>query len=83
METNKSLIKYYENYFDLFTHPGWQQLIKEIEEELNGYKESVFDVDKEVFPTIKGRVEILRRIVHLPQLVEQGYKMVTENDDSL
>lgn len=79
MNDRKELEEYYENYLDLFTHPGWTQFVNQINDEIENHRNSVFNVSKEDFDVIKGQVSVLSRIVNLPLLVEQGYESLEDD----
>lgn len=75
------LRNYYENYLDLFVHPGWSQLMDQLDEELQAHQQTVFDRSKEEFDLIKGQVSVLRRLRGFPLLVEQSLEALEEEWD--
>lgn len=82
-ESQRSLIKYYEDMLDLFTHPGWQALVQEMETEINHLEKGIFDSNKEAFDYNKGVYKTLKRFVTLPLMVEQGYSNLEDTNANL
>lgn len=73
--------KYYETYFDLFVHPGWEQFNKEIKEILNGYR--IEDIrDEKNLAYVKGERAAFNRIVQFAGAIKRAYEINTEASDA-
>jgi hypothetical protein len=73
--------KYYEQYFDLFLHPGWKQLLKDLNESLNSYR--IEDIkDESSLNLVKGERTILHRLVNFEQSMKETYDMILESENA-
>lgn len=73
--------KYYELYFDLFVHPGWEQFTNEIKDILDSYK--IEDIKNETnLAFIKGERSTLRRVVQFADSIKRAYEINTERDNA-
>jgi hypothetical protein len=74
----QSLVKYYENQFSLFIHPGWVDLL----EDLQKLKDSINDLslvtDTQNLYFRKGQLDILDLILKRKQSCEEIYKQLEE-----
>lgn len=68
--------KYYNNYFDLFGTDGWKQLVAELQERLASYDIGYLKDEKDLYK-VQGELSILRMLITLEDLIEQGYKNAT------
>jgi hypothetical protein len=73
--------KYYEQYFDLFVHPGWKQLLTDLNESLNSYR--IEDIkDEASLNLVKGERAILHRLVNFEQSMKETYDMIVESENA-
>ena len=73
--------KYYEQYFDLFLHPGWKQLLTDLNESLNSYR--IEDIkDESSLNLVKGERAILHRLVNFEQSMKETYDMILESENA-
>lgn len=78
---NKEDEKYYEQYFDLFLHPGWKQLLTDLNESLNSYR--IEDIkDESSLNLVKGERTILYRLVNFEQSMKETYDMILESENA-
>lgn len=74
----QSLQNYYENQFSLFIHPGWVDLL----EDLQKLKDSINDLslvtDTQNLYFRKGQLDILDLILKRKQSCEEIYKQLEE-----
>lgn len=75
---NNELQKYYENQFSLFIHPGWVDLL----EDLQKLKDSINDLslvtDTQNLYFRKGQLDILDLILKRKPACEEIYKQLEE-----
>ena len=67
---------YYDKYFDLFLHPGWQQFIEEMSEVLESYELDNCNTYDDFMKTKAARQQLLR-IVNF----EQHIRLAQENSE--
>ena len=73
--------KYYEQYFGLFLHPGWKQLLTDLNESLNSYR--IEDIkDESSLNLVKGERTILHRLVNFEQSMKETYDMILESENA-
>lgn len=73
--------KYYEQYFDLFLHPGWKQLVTDLNDSLNSYR--IEDIkDESSLNLVKGERAILHRLVNFEQSIKETYDMILESENA-
>lgn len=77
---NSKLQKYYENRFDLFSQPGWQDLIEDAQSMFDTYNKvsSITDVNNLFFK--KGQLDILDWLLTLKEVSEKAYEDLTNED---
>lgn len=72
---------YYNNYFDLFNHEGWKQLLEELT--INGSSINsivpVKDVEDLFFR--KGQLNIVSSILNLQNTIEASYAEAQESSE--
>ena len=79
-----STSKYFDNYLDLFQHPGWKQFVEEAEE-VNGTLS--YDSCKELreFLQVQAAKQQLAKIINFENLIrlslEQSEESEAESDD--
>ena len=70
--------KYYENYLDLFLHPGWQQFVKEAQETLDTHHIEDIKGEKELFH-LQGQRTALLNIVRFETGIKNAFDMESGN----
>ena len=77
---DNELIKYYENRFEMFSSPGWKQLLEDVEK----MKESTKDIrqynDEKSFWKAKGEMAIIDWLLNLELISTAGYNQLKEED---
>lgn len=70
--------KYYENYLDLFLHPGWKQFVEEAQETLDIQNIEDIKNEKELF-LLQGQRTALLNIVRFETGIKNAFDMESEN----
>ena len=71
--------KYYENYLDLFLHPGWKQFVEEAQELLDSFE--IEDIKDEInLAFIKGQRSSLLNITRFETGIKNAIDMESEDD---
>lgn len=70
--------KYYENYLDLFLHPGWKQFVEEAQETLDTHIIEDIKSEKELF-LLQGQRIALLNIVRFETGIKNAFDMESEN----
>ena len=70
--------KYYENYLDLFLHPGWKQFVKEAQETLDTHVIEDIKSEKELF-LLQGQRTSLLNIVRFETGIKNAFDMESED----
>lgn len=75
--------KYFETYFDLFSHECWQVFVAEIanNKEVINSVESTTDANDLYFR--KGQLKVLNAIINFAETVELAYKTNDETIDDV
>lgn len=68
----------FENYFDLFSRPGWKQFVDNLEVNLQSVSRLDDIKTTEDLYRAKGAREVLSRIVNFKALIEQSYEEAKE-----
>jgi hypothetical protein len=71
--------KYYENYLDLFLHPGWKQFVEEAQETLDTHIIEDIKSEKELFH-LQGQRTALLNIVRFETGIKNAFDMESNND---
>jgi hypothetical protein len=59
---DKELQDYYENYFSLFNHPGWKQLMEDLEDAGDSF--SILEVaDAKALHIMQGKINMLQQLL--------------------
>jgi predicted ATP-binding protein involved in virulence len=71
--------KYYENYLDLFLHPGWKQFVSEAQDLLDSYviEEIKDDLD---LSFVKGQRSSLLNITRFETGIKNAFDMESNDD---
>jgi hypothetical protein len=64
--------KYYNNYFDLFSSEGWQQVLEELNARAEAYDIGHLKNEKDLH-TVQGELSIIRMILGLEEFITLGY----------
>ena len=69
---DKELQDYYENYFSLFNHPGWQQLMEDLEETEDSF--SLINIkDSKELHFAQGQLQILNTLLNWKDSITNAY----------
>jgi len=68
------LQKYYEDRFDLFAHPGWIDLIEDIDNMLDALNNVSTIADEKSLQFRKGEISILTWLKTLKKVSEDAYE---------
>lgn len=74
------LQKYYENRFDLFSRPGWVELIEDIDLMLEALNNVSSIADEKGLQFRKGELSILIWLKTLAKVSEQAYEDLNEKN---
>ena len=77
--------KYYEDYLEMFNSDGWKSLIEDMEANLEGVKNTMFESDTDDLLKVgilKGQHTILRNIVNLPATMEFSWKQLRAEEEA-
>ena len=69
---DKELQDYYENYFSLFNHPGWQQLMEDLEETADSFDLMRIKDAKELH-FAQGQLQILNTLLNWKDSITNAY----------
>jgi len=80
---DNSLIKQYEDYFDLFSRAGWKLLMEDLDSMIESLDSLDYVSSLEELHNHKGQLNILKRIRGFEQAIQSAYEEITsEADDS-
>jgi len=79
MDPNTS--KYFDNYYDLFSHPGWKQLIDNLKANLKVAEDISYLKTLENLYEAKGAKKVLEQIINYKDLIDQEYAELTQEPD--
>ncbi len=71
--------KYYENYLDLFLHPGWKQFVAEAQESLDTHQIEDIKNEQELFH-LQGQRTSLLNIVRFETGIQNAFELESDND---
>jgi hypothetical protein len=74
------LQKYYEDRFDLFSRPGWTDLIEDIDAMLTALNNVSTIADEKSLQFRKGEISILTWLVTLKEISERAYEDLNEKN---
>ena len=76
---DKELQDYYDNYFSLFQHPGWQQLMEDLEDTTES-----FDVlnlkDAKELHYAQGQLNILNTLLNWKDSMSNAYENIEQEE---
>ena len=71
--------KYYENYLDLFLHPGWKQFVSESQDLLDSYV--IEDIKDDLdLSFVKGQRSSLLNITRFETGIKNAFDMGSNDD---
>jgi len=74
------LEKHYEDQFDLFTHPGWKDLLEDFEKIKKQVEDIATVADAQTLHNRQGQLAILNLILNRKEMYEAAYKDLQEGD---
>jgi len=80
---DRDLQNYYEELFDLFAHPGWKNLVSELENGKAIYSDITTVADERELFIRQGRMQEINFICNFPSTVEDAYASLQEDDDDI
>ena len=80
---DKELQEYFENYFDLFQHKGWDQLMKDLQEILDGIDILNLENAKDLH-LVQGKLSMLNQILNWQDSITNSHDSnLFEESDSI
>jgi hypothetical protein len=76
----QELQKYYEDRFDLFSRPGWTDLIEDIDKMLAALNNVSSIADEKSLQFRKGEISILTWLITLKEISERAYEDLNEKN---
>jgi hypothetical protein len=80
MPLDQSLQKYYEDRFDLFSRPGWRDLMEDVDVMLEAMNNVSTIADEKSLQFRKGEISILIWLKTLKGVSEQAYEELNEKN---
>jgi hypothetical protein len=77
---NPELQKYYEARFDVFSMPGWIDLIEDVDNMLNALNNVSTIADEKSLQFRKGEISILTWLVNLKEISARAYEDLNEKN---
>lgn len=74
------LQKYYEDRFDLFSQPGWRDLMEDVEVMLQAMNNVSTIADEKSLQFRKGEISILTWLITLKGVSERAYEDLNEKN---
>jgi hypothetical protein len=74
------LQKYYEDRFDLFSRPGWLDLMEDVEDMLAAMNNVSTIADEKSLQFRKGEISILTWLITLKGVSERAYEDLNEKN---
>lgn len=79
----KELQEYYENYFDLFNHPGWKQLTEQLEISKTQAENIRTIKDPRDLDFRQGQLEVIEVLLNYPQAARQTYDSIEADENAV
>ncbi len=73
---NPDVAKQYEDFFDLFSRPGWQLLMEDMQGIVNSIDSLEYVDSLEKLHYNKGQLAILRRLIGMKDAMEAAYEQM-------
>ena len=80
MPLDQSLQKYYEDRFDLFSQPGWQDLMEDANLMLQAMNNISTIADEKSLQFRKGEISIMTWLTTLKSVSERAYEELNEKN---
>lgn len=77
---DQELQKYYEDRFDLFSRPGWVDIIEDVDNMLAALNNVSTIADEKSLQFRKGEISILTWLVTLKEISERAYEDLNEKN---
>jgi hypothetical protein len=77
---NQELQKYYEDRFDLFSRPGWTDMMEDIDVMLDALNNVSTIADEKSLQFRKGEISILTWLITLKEISERAYEDLNEKN---
>lgn len=77
---DNSLVKQYEDYFEMFTTNGWKLLMEDIEGMINSLDSISYVNTLEELHSYKGQLSMLHRLRGFENAITQAYEQLTEEE---
>lgn len=77
---NQELQKYYEDRFDLFSRPGWIDMMEDIDNMLTALNNVSTIADEKSLQFRKGEISILTWLITLKEISERAYEDLNEKN---
>ena len=68
--------EYYDNYFDLFMHPGWKQFVEDSQESLDSQRIEDLKTEKDLFYA-QGQRSVLLNTVRFEDGIKNAFEELT------
>ena len=68
--------EYYDNYFDLFMHPGWKQFVEDSQEFLDSQRIEDLKTEKDLF-YVQGQRSVLLNTVRFEDGIKNAFEELT------
>ena len=77
---DQELQNYYEDRFDLFSRPGWRDLMEDIDTMLDAINNISTITDEKSLQFRKGELSILTWLITLKEVSERAYEDLNEKN---
>lgn len=77
---DQELQNYYEDRFDLFSRPGWRDLMEDIDTMLDAINNISTIADEKSLQFRKGELSILTWLITLKEVSERAYEDLNEKN---
>lgn len=72
----------YEQYFELFGTPGWQQFAKDLEDSKDEFNDVLSIKDAKELHQRQGQITVINRIINMPDMMEYAYGQIEAETDA-
>jgi len=79
---DNSLIKQYEDYFDLFSRDGWKLLMEDLDAMIESMDSLDYVSSLEELHNHKGQLTILKRLRGFEQSIQAAYEEITSEAEA-
>lgn len=71
----------FDDYFELFNHPGWKRLMVDLQNNLEAVDTLRGVADEKMLYRNQGKVEVLENLIHLKVYIENLYEDMTKEEN--